>query len=750
MNYLPVLSYGTGKRLLQRHHCCPAIDSGVACADKGNTSPLDSVVSEPKVHPGQNVQTTGSNPRPAKPPSGPRKPSTQQKKPSKPAKPVHAAEARTKAVYHAMECLLEQGAFSDADLLRAVTNLSGDEFLQVAEERALAGMCGNPRCANELQKCTPSARYKVEGRVVYNMEDELSTTCSKKCHAVTSMIAQKLGNEDAALYRFTHPAPQPPPRATPPPALSNTVIERNPSLPPSQHAAQPSKTTTQQGMQQSAPHPAAVGFSQTSSNEGMAGVHASDVPRKRSKAGVQYAAGNAKVPIMLAEIKEKDPSAAEAFAAADALRKQSMQSAAGSHTAAHAVDGFVTKPRPTNGPSSALKAQKGPGAQQTGHKEHARSRDSPTAVNTSAVGAQPHAAAVQESVCAPPEDPATRLDSECTSSTQLAFPSTEVDLSGSAEAAVTQDRGGLQTSEQPQQHRQQPPQPQQQRQQQQQHSGELSSVSSSAAPAEAPLLSFEIEDAEGPLEGASKGLAAQFGCLKVTALDGQQEGLQPPPSPSAGPHHSHLSQHYRQHPSQHHESDISSEDDLDEQGEHTDSEGTASDEEADPSTWLADPPPDFQNQPSPFGAIYLLLESWPTQSTRDYLNSETGAPRQLRQAQMLGTSQEMVKTMGRIFARVVPSVIKQLQVRVPRSSVEQHLHELLASMHFATPIPAIKDCQWQVLVMVLMKGLSLKRVFSLQDTFESRSGLTAMKTILDAQEFTEEMFDALLEVLMEG
>ena len=99
---------------------------------------------------------------------------------------------------------------------------------------------------------------------------------------------------------------------------------------------------------------------------------------------------------------------------------------------------------------------------------------------------------------------------------------------------------------------------------------------------------------------------------------------------------------------------------------------------------------DFQNKPSPFGAIYLLLESWPTQATRDYLKSETGAPRQLRQAQMLGTSQEMLKTMSRIFARVVPSIIKQLQVRVPRSTVEQHLHELLASMHFATPIPAIK------------------------------------------------------------
>ena len=30
-----------------------------------------------------------------------------------------------------MERLLEQGAFSDADLLQAVTSLSGDEFLQV-------------------------------------------------------------------------------------------------------------------------------------------------------------------------------------------------------------------------------------------------------------------------------------------------------------------------------------------------------------------------------------------------------------------------------------------------------------------------------------------------------------------------------------------------------------------------------------------------------------------------------------------
>jgi hypothetical protein len=93
---------------------------------------------------------------------------------------------------------------------------------------------------------------------------------------------------------------------------------------------------------------------------------------------------------------------------------------------------------------------------------------------------------------------------------------------------------------------------------------------------------------------------------------------------------------------------------------------------------------------SPFGAIYTLLESWPTGSTRAYLASEDGADRQLRQSQILGTSQQMLKTMSTIFARVVPSIVREMQIRVPRSTVEKHLYELLASMHFPTPIPAIK------------------------------------------------------------
>lgn len=70
--------------------------------------------------------------------------------------------------------------------------------------------------------------------------------------------------------------------------------------------------------------------------------------------------------------------------------------------------------------------------------------------------------------------------------------------------------------------------------------------------------------------------------------------------------------------------------------------------------------------------------------------------------------------------------------------------------HVSYLLLPLQDLDWQVLVLVLMKSLSIKRVFSLQDTFESRIGLTALKSLLDASDFTDEMFDALLEVLMEG
>ena len=99
---------------------------------------------------------------------------------------------------------------------------------------------------------------------------------------------------------------------------------------------------------------------------------------------------------------------------------------------------------------------------------------------------------------------------------------------------------------------------------------------------------------------------------------------------------------------------------------------------------------DFRLEMSPFGAMYTLFDSWPTDSTRAYLHSQESADRQLRQSQILGTSQQMLRTMSTILDRVLPFIVRHMQLHVPRSTVDKHLYELLASMHFVTPIPAIK------------------------------------------------------------
>ena len=62
----------------------------------------------------------------------------------------------------------------------------------------------------------------------------------------------------------------------------------------------------------------------------------------------------------------------------------------------------------------------------------------------------------------------------------------------------------------------------------------------------------------------------------------------------------------------------------------------------------------------------------------------------------------------------------------------------------------VQDTQWQIVVLELMKALSLRRIPALQDTLESRQGLAALDKLLKSQEFRSEMFDALLDVLLEG
>ena len=188
-------------------------------------------------------------------------------------------------------------------------------------------------------------------------------------------------------------------------------------------------------------------------------------------------------------LQEKDPSADEAFAAAAALKQQSMHSAAGDQAAAHAVDGFIPKSRPTKAPTPqpGISSQPKQAAARRVTFEQLSSPSPERRVGDTSAGiSQPEQAELDSQQ---DKEPIPSRQSPV-SNGSLAMPSTPA-MSDADTANHSQNLHS----------------------QQQQHDAQV--TSGSVLTDTAPILSFEVDDSESPLEGSSHGLAAQFGRLKV-------------------------------------------------------------------------------------------------------------------------------------------------------------------------------------------------------------------------------------------
>lgn len=116
-------------------------------------------------------------------------------------------QMRAKAVFRAVEKLLEQGAASEEQLWAVARILSSDEFAQVAEERFLAGLCGNPLCSSPAPPnpaMQQGGRYKIDlsQRLVYEREDSPRFFCCGACEHAVRAFCVRLGSHDAAQHRF--------------------------------------------------------------------------------------------------------------------------------------------------------------------------------------------------------------------------------------------------------------------------------------------------------------------------------------------------------------------------------------------------------------------------------------------------------------------------------------------------------------------------------------------------------------------
>ena len=222
-------------------------------------------------------------------------------------------------------------------------------------------------------------------------------------------------------------------------------------------------------------------------------------------------------------LQEKDPSADEAFAAAKAMQQQSMQHAAGDEDAATAVDGFVPKFKPEKQLAKRLSSANSKANPKDSHSASEHYISEAAVPNTSGVKqvctqdadgflGQQNGLTPQDQSQAhsddgihpsrPPKHSSSSAGATQSNVVQFGFQDSKhlarissTDPHAAAAAQSSSDSGqGQAASSEP-----------------------ATVVELEASSGPRPVLSFELEDAEGPLEGAAHGINAKFGRLKVLA-----------------------------------------------------------------------------------------------------------------------------------------------------------------------------------------------------------------------------------------
>lgn len=423
---------------------------------------------------------------------------------------------------------MEKGAADETQLWSVARVMSGTEYEQAAEERALADKCGNPLCS---KPAPPPAQHggglRATQQAVHDKAADAGAEdmfCSAACAAEVKRFAARLGSGALALERFSTMYEQLRRQDGRQPAAQQQQKQQEggPGVTTSQAVdKQRGEVAAATGGQQAAalgapPTGGACGGADSDAPGGICSsatlaprlaVEQVEVKRIDSSAGQfgdfsrkprarpagsgqgglpappkgvlkkqsQFAAGTAKVPIMLAEVKERDPSVVAAETAQRLPPDSPATSARGKGPAATAVEGYV--------PRSVHSRQKA-----SGRQRQRRVRWSDEVEDND--GAEQPAAEAQLQRRQDPEQPAKQLSPAEAAGQEAAAAAA---LEGAAAGTAAPPAG---------------PAPAQQ-------GGAEQQVSGSGAPASTPVLVFEVEEPSSTLEAGKAGLEAQFGRLRV-------------------------------------------------------------------------------------------------------------------------------------------------------------------------------------------------------------------------------------------
>ena len=190
---------------------------------------------------------------------------------------------------------------------------------------------------------------------------------------------------------------------------------------------------------------------------------------------------------------------------------------------------------------------------------------------------------------------------------------------------------------------------------------------------------------------------------------------------------------------------------------------------AGPAAWLSAPPPGSTRLApplSPFGVLLAALDSLVTPETRAMLSSsDSSSSAASFAAATSAAALPLPKTISAPLSRALPLLVAEMRLALPASTVEALLAEVARSFDLSGAAwndgeegnsdegksknsSPLSDPQWQVILLVLLKALSLERVPALRPAFEERQGITRLSASLRRLGCTLEAFGALLDIVV--
>jgi len=621
--------------------------------------------------------------------------------------------------------------------------MSGEEFLAASEERCLAGLCGNALCSKAMPEIKSKGNYQIDSleRKVYAAV-EGPGYCGVDCAAASKGFAHRLGSGGQAMHRFERLMEQLREKKRKQKLLLEEEVLS---------AQQPTSTTTEENptekQEATPPHADPTTAAQVKKPKG--------VLKKKS----DLAAGSVRVPIMAAEVKERDPTGNKAEPPkAPSVRKT------------HAVEGYV--------PKASL-------------KQHRKERKEERRVRFND----------------PADDDTSNKNAEKT-----AFPNEGCEINPWEDDQPEEEN--FENIEERRQHPQQQQEVNEHVVQPPMNDGQPAVFVLDIEDAEGPIEGAEhvlssrfgrlrvathgtdshdaglpvdntttahhqqqqssiTDDDEDSIEPNSKTRSARSNSLpaiNATAATTATEEESPPVDEI-------LAQRLRQGASKYFPQLAATlPPELAQTLEDSASEAASSDagngSMAEDEEWMVldtdteDEDDEyfddrenggrtggsggrFRSRPTLFGELVMNLDIWVTDSTVQLLRIGPG------EANVLSTIPsssvpEIETALSRFIAFALPAVMEKLAIGMPKGEVERNLMELIKTMQLVSALPAFMSSQWQLVVMMFLKALSMERVPGLRPAFETREGVHRVNQILAANSFTIEEFVAVLEILLES